>query len=93
MTESKKDESKKKPVSRRDFLKSGSAAIAAGALGVYTSVPTPANAEDISYEPSKGYIVYDSRLCLGCQSCMYACSLTHEGIASPSLSRIQIIQG
>jgi len=94
MTESKKPEDNKKSVSRRDFLKNGSVAIAAGALGAYASVPASAesNAEDISYEPSKGYVVYDSRLCLGCQSCMYACSMTHEGVASPSLSRIQIIR-
>ncbi len=92
MAESKKPEEKKKSVSRRDFLKSGSVAIAAGALGAYTSIPAEANAEEVSYEPSKGYIVYDSRLCLGCQSCMYACSLSHEGVASPSLSRIQIIR-
>lgn len=94
MSESKKAEDTKKTVSRRDFLKTGSAAIAAGALGVYSSEPAEANPdlEEISYEPSTGYIVYDSRLCLGCQSCMYACSLTHEGVASPSLSRIQIIR-
>ncbi len=91
MAESKKPEDKKKSVSRRDFLKSGSVAIAAGALGAYTAAPASAT-EDVSYEPSKGYIVYDSRLCLGCQSCMYACSLSHEGVASPSLSRIQIIR-
>jgi protein NrfC len=98
MTESKKDESNKESVSRRDFLKSGSAAIAAGALGVYasgsssTALANPDPVEAPSYEPSTGYIVWDSRLCLGCQSCMYACSLTHEGVASPSLSRIQIIR-
>ena len=92
MNQSKKPVDKKKSVSRRDFLKGGSAAITAGVLGVYASIPAPAKAEDVSYEPSKGYIVYDSRLCLGCQSCMYACSLTHEGVASLSLSRIQIIR-
>ncbi len=91
MAESKKTEENKKSVSRRDFLKRGGAAIAAGALGVYASEPT-ASAAETSYEPSTGYIVYDNRLCLGCQSCMYACSLTHEGVASPSLSRIQIIR-
>jgi protein NrfC len=93
MAESKDEKEKKKTVSRRDFLKGGSVAIAAGALGVYSLKPDTASAaEDVSYEPSKGYIVYDSRLCLGCQSCMYACSLSHEGAAAPSLSRIQIIR-
>ena len=37
--DTKKNEDSKKSVSRRDFLKSGSAAIAAGALGVYASQP------------------------------------------------------
>lgn len=94
MPESKKPEEIKKSVSRRDFLKSGSIAVAAGALGTYAAIPASAapNSDDESYEPSTGYIVYDSRLCLGCQSCMYACSLSHEGAASPSLSRIQIIR-
>jgi protein NrfC len=92
MSDNKKSEEKKKSVSRRDFLKSGGVAIAAGALGTYTLKPETAAAAEESYEPSTGYVVYDSRLCLGCQSCMYACSLTHEGAASPSLSRIQIIR-
>ena len=92
MAESKKTESDKKSVSRRDFLVSGGAAIAAGALGVCASEPTATAATACSYEPSTGYIVYDSRLCFGCQSCMYACSMTHEGVANPSLSRIQIIR-
>ena len=94
MAESKKTEEIKKSVSRRDFLKSGSIAVAAGALGTYASVPaSAAPSEDAAtYEPSKGYILHDSRLCLGCQSCMYNCSLSHEGVASPSLSRIQIIR-
>jgi Fe-S-cluster-containing hydrogenase component 2 len=29
-------------------------------------------------------------LCTGCKSCEMACSLSHEGVASPSLSRIQV---
>lgn len=95
MTVSKTGENKSKKVLRRDFLIGGGTAIAAGAL---TAVAPPsasaalAPATDVSYEQSEGYIVYDSRLCLGCQSCMYACSMTHEGEANPSLSRIQIIR-
>ena len=49
-----------------------------------------APAEKNPYSLSKGYLVYDSRLCAGCQSCMLACSLVHEGAASTSLSRIQV---
>lgn len=84
----------KNKVLRRDFLVGSGTAIAAGALTVF--VPESADAASapaaVTYEPSTGYIVYDSRLCLGCQSCMFACSMTHEGEANPSVSRIQIIR-
>jgi protein NrfC len=84
----------KTKVLRRDFLVGSGTALAAGALTVF--VPESADAAAApaatTYEPSTGYIVYDSRLCLGCQSCMFACSMTHEGEANPSVSRIQIIR-
>ena len=97
MAESEKSDKKSRTVLRRDFLTAGGAAIAAGALGVCApestaAVLTQTEAPKASYAPSNGYIVYDSRLCLGCQSCMFACSMTHEGVANPSLSRIQIIR-
>jgi protein NrfC len=95
MAEAKKAGDKKKTVLRRDFLAGSGAAIAAGALGVCTPGPASALAQTTAkpdYAPSTGYIVYDSRLCFGCQSCMFVCSMTHEGEASPSLSRIQIIR-
>jgi len=96
MAESRKAESKSKKVLRREFLFAGGAAVTAGALASTTmsaaAVLTPEPQQKVSYEASKGYIVYDSRLCLGCQSCMFACSMTHEGEANPSLSRIQIIR-
>ena len=91
----KKGENKSKKVLRRDFLVGSGTAIAAGALTAVAPASASAAASPaatVSYEPSEGYIVYDSRLCLGCQSCMYACSMTHEGEANPSLSRIQIIR-
>jgi protein NrfC len=99
MVESIKAESKGKKVLRREFLAGSGAAIAAGALAVTaTESATAAFAQPAVQDskaplaPSLGYIVYDSRLCLGCQSCMFACSLTHEGAANPALSRIQIIR-
>jgi protein NrfC len=96
MAESTKSNGKEKKVLRRDFLTGSGTAIAAGALAVCTteSVATALaqGTAKPSYEPSKGYIVYDSRLCFGCQSCMFVCSMTHEGEGNPSLSRIQIIR-
>ena len=96
MTESQKAADKKKAVLRRHFL-TGGAALAAGVLvaGVPESAAAltqTSSAAKPSYADSTGYIVYDSRLCLGCQSCMYTCSMTHEGEGNLSLSRIQIIR-
>src|SRR5512136_820164 len=99
MAESTKAGINKKRVLRREFLVGSGAAIAAGALAasaaesaaVAFANPEPQAAKP-PFEASTGYIVYDSRLCLGCQSCMFACSMTHEGVANPSLSRIQIIR-
>ncbi|MBN2062005.1 MAG: 4Fe-4S dicluster domain-containing protein [Deltaproteobacteria bacterium] len=93
-----KPEEKKKKINRRQFLVGSSAALAAGAIAATSCVKatdvktSEAEAQQVTYPESKGYLVYDSRLCLGCQSCMFACSLTHEGVANPSLSRIQIIR-
>ena len=96
MAKSEKSAEQSRSVRRRDFLAGSGAAIAAGALGVCTPESMAAmpqtEASKMSYAPSEGYIVYDSRLCLGCQSCMFACSMTHEGVANPSLSRIQIVR-
>jgi protein NrfC len=96
MAESRKAGSNKKTVLRRDFLRGSGAVLAAGTLGVgiseSTATASPQAVAIKSYPKSTGYIVYDSRLCLGCQSCMFACSMTHEGAANPSLSRIQIIR-
>jgi protein NrfC len=82
----------KKKFSRRDFVVGSGTVLAGGALTAYTSTTAlaAAPAEKNQYPLSKGYLVYDSRLCSGCQSCMLACSLVHEGAASASLSRIQV---
>jgi protein NrfC len=95
MAESEKADSKKR-VHRREFLVGSGAALAGGALavgvpGVSATAAFPADTK-ATYPASTGYIVYDSRLCWGCQSCMFACSMTHQGEANPALSRIQIIR-
>lgn len=95
MAEPKQAGGKEKKVFRRDFLVGSGTALAAGALAVCAPESAKALApspESKTVEPSKGYLVYDSRLCWGCQSCMFACSMGHQGEANPALSRIQIVR-
>ena len=40
---------------------------------------------------SQGYLIVDPKKCTGCGSCMFACSLAHEGRLNLSRSRIQIL--
>ena len=95
----KKAESKeaaaKKNYSRRDFLVTGGTIVAVDALisnAAAIAAPAPSPAAIAKVPASKGYLVYDSRKCTGCTTCMLACSLTHYGVQSHSLSRIQIMQ-
>ena len=84
---------KERNYSRRKFLAAGGAVIAADALAVCApAAAAPEPAASTSYAPSKGYLVYDSRKCAGCVTCMLVCSLVHEGQENLSLSRIQIAQ-
>ena len=39
-----------------------------------------------------GYILIDTRKCMGCLTCMIGCSMVHEGEMNLSLSRIQVTQ-
>lgn len=85
----KKDTAPGKGISRRDFLVTG------GAVAASTLIAgTPANAagNKVKYPASKGYLVYDSKKCIGCTTCMLSCSLVHYGVQNLSRSRIQIMQ-
>jgi protein NrfC len=95
MARAKKTEPKKtvRNYSRRDFVLGGGAAVAGGALTSCipaTLAATAEKAKKTAFPLSTGYLVYDSRRCAGCQSCMLACSLVHDGAVSTSLSRIQV---
>ncbi len=85
-----REKREKKKFSRRDFVVGGGSILAGGALTVVAPQAALSATAASGYAPSKGYLVYDSRHCAGCQSCMLACSLVHDGEASPSRSRIQI---
>lgn len=90
---SKKEISENK-LNRRQFLVSSSAALATGALAATTGIKAArvSEAKEVTYPESKGYLVYDSKKCMGCTTCMLSCSTVHYGKQSLSLSRIQIIQ-
>ena len=96
MPETKKPEKKEraevKKFSRRDFLTISGAAVAAQALMTTTGCSTTQETAEQLHPASKGYLVYDSKKCIGCTTCMLSCSLVHYGEQSLSLSRIQIIQ-
>ena len=48
---------------------------------------------DFKHLPAcEGYIVVDPKKCCGCQTCMMACSLVHEGKINTKLARTQVIQ-
>jgi protein NrfC len=79
-----------KKYSRRDFVVGSGAAFAGSALGSHALAAAPKTPDKSAYASSTGYLVYDSRRCAGCQSCMLTCSLVHDGAASTSLSRIQV---
>lgn len=88
-----KTKTDKTGVSRREFMTGGGAALAGGALagGALTmAIPAQGAQTPGDYPLSTGYLVYDSRRCSGCQSCMLTCSLVHDGEAGASSSRIQV---
>ena len=88
----KKEIAEKKKFSRRDFLTISGAAVAAQALVTTTGCSTTTETAEGLYPESKGYLVYDSKKCIGCTTCMLSCSLVHYGEQSLSLSRIQVMQ-
>jgi protein NrfC len=82
----------KKKFSRRDFIVTGGAVAAVEGIIATTPAKAAAPAKKDAYPASKGYLVYDSKKCASCTTCMLACSLTHYGVQSLSLARIQVMQ-
>jgi protein NrfC len=81
-----------KGYTRRDFVKGvgavGFGAVFGGMLLQGFVLPD----QVIAFPASEGYLLVDSKKCQGCNTCMMACSLTHHGVQSLSLSRIQVTQ-
>lgn len=73
-------------ITRRQFL------LGSGALGTAVFLPGRLLAIPNTIADSKGFLVVDLKKCQGCGTCMMACALAHSGIASYTLSRIQIQQ-
>ena len=82
----------KSTLSRRQFLTGfgglGVGIVLGGSLFQGFLMPD----EVIAIPASHGYLLVDSKKCQGCNTCMMACSLTHHGVQSLSLSRIQMVQ-
>lgn len=87
-------EKKDKNLSRRDFLRlSKNAAVGASVIGVLPNwIWLKDGFAAMEVDASMGYLLVDTKKCQGCITCMLSCSLVHEGVANPSLSRIQIMQ-
>jgi len=81
-----------KQVSRREFVTTiggvGVGAVLGGGLLRGYFLPD----QVLAIPASKGYLLVDTKKCLGCYSCMLACSLTHHGSESFSNSRIQVVR-
>ncbi len=82
----------KSSVSRREFV-AGAGALGVGAVIGGAVVKTFVLPEHVfAVEASEGYLLIDTKKCGGCESCMLACSMVHNGSTNISLSRIQIAQ-
>jgi len=79
-------------LSRRDFLRSSGIAVVGTGVAVVLPNVIWVNEGLAALPVSEGYLLVDTKKCQGCASCMLACSLVHEGVESPSLARIQVIQ-
>ena len=82
---------KKSGVSRRDFLKlSGTVTVGLGIAGFTNLLWTKDGHAAIAV--SGGYLLVDVKKCQGCLTCMLTCALAHEGEASLSKARLQVVQ-
>ncbi|MGE5482539.1 MAG: 4Fe-4S dicluster domain-containing protein [Bacteroidota bacterium] len=85
------DKNQNKEVSRRQFLKMAGAVAVGIGLGELPRVIWLDNGV-AAIPASEGYILVDTKKCQGCDTCMLACSLVHEGKENLSLARIQVMQ-
>ena len=79
-------------ISRRQFILGVGAIGLAAAAGSNLVLSRDLLAIPNSIPDSEGFLLVDLKKCQGCGTCMMACALAHTGLASYSLSRIQIQQ-
>ncbi|MFC2017744.1 4Fe-4S dicluster domain-containing protein [Chloroflexota bacterium] len=44
----------------------------------------------ISVAPSKGVLLVNDKMCAGCSTCVFTCTLYNDGVAAPDIARIQV---
>ena len=76
-------------ITRRQFLRGTASLGLAAAFGGVILYPRDMMA---AIPNSEGFLLVDLKKCQGCGTCMMACALAHTGVASYTLSRIQIEQ-
>lgn len=80
-----------KQLSRREFVTSvGGIGVGAMLGGLFVEGLLMPD-QTLAIPASEGYLLVDTKKCVGCESCMLACSLVHSGENNLSLSRIQIV--
>ncbi len=82
----------KSGVSRKEFLKLGTAVTVSVGLGDALTRVIRLGDGVVAFAGHEGSIVVDTLECAGCTSCMLACSLVHAGKEDLSLSNIRITQ-
>jgi protein NrfC len=73
---------------RREFLVGAGAVGFAAAFGLQLLLPD----QVLAIPNAEGFLLVDLKKCQGCGTCMMSCSLAHTGVASYTLSRLQIAQ-
>ena len=87
----------KTTLSRRKMLEFLGIQAVAGTLAVSTSFAAPKNFNPDNYKRgitpaqlpnTKAWLITDPTTCVGCRTCEIICSLSHDGVCQPALSRI-----
>jgi len=56
------------------------------------AAPAPPAAPAAAAAPKAKALHVERRRCTGCNSCVFACSLHHEGVVRPSVARMQVLR-